>query len=84
MKKWKSRKLWVALAGMAAGLAVALGVSQNTVAAVLGAVTAGSSAVSYILSEGRVDAAAVHFAAEQAERAAAAVAEELDKTEADA
>lgn len=84
MKKWKSRKLWVALAGMAAGLAVALGVSQSTVAAVVGAVTAASSAVSYILTEGRVDAAAVRLAAERAELAAAAVAGELEKPEAEA
>lgn len=84
ISKWKSRKLWMAVAGMVAGLAVALGVSQSTVAAVAGAVTAACSAVSYILSEGRVDAAAVRFAAEQAERAASAVKAEAEKDGADA
>ena len=46
-------------AGVATGLAMVFGVDETTVSTVAGAVTTVASVVSYIMSEGMVDAAAV-------------------------
>ena len=48
-----------ALAGVATGLAMVFGVDETTISTVAGAVTTVASVVSYIMSEGMVDAAAV-------------------------
>ncbi len=58
LQKLKSRKLWLALGGMCAGIALAFGVNGSDLQTVAGAVTTLASAVAYILAEGRVDAAA--------------------------
>lgn len=57
--KLKSRKLWLALGGMFAGIALAFGVDGGELGTVAGAVTTVASVVAYILTEGRVDLAAV-------------------------
>lgn len=59
LKKLTSRKFLAALAGVATGLAMVFGVDETTVSTVAGAVTTVASVVSYIMSEGMVDAAAV-------------------------
>lgn len=59
LKKLTSRKFLVALAGVATGLAMVFGVDETTISTVAGAVTTVASVVSYIMSEGMVDAAAV-------------------------
>ena len=59
LRKITSRKFLAALAGVATGLAMVFGVDENTISTVAGAVTTVASVVSYILSEGMVDAAAV-------------------------
>ena len=59
LKKLTSRKFLAALAGVATGLAMVFGVDETTISTVAGAVTTGASVVSYIMSEGMVDAAAV-------------------------
>ena len=59
LKKLTSRKFLAALAGVATGLAMVLGVDETTISTVAGAVTTVASVVSYIMSEGMVDAAAV-------------------------
>ena len=59
LKKLTSRKLLAALAGVATGLAMVFGVDETTISTVAGAVTTVASVVSYIMSEGMVDAAAV-------------------------
>ena len=59
LKKITSRKFLAALAGVATGLAMVFGVDENTISTVAGAVTTVASVVSYIMSEGMVDAAAV-------------------------
>ena len=59
LKKLTSRKFLAALAGVATGLAMAFGVDETTISTVAGAVTTVASVVSYIMSEGMVDAAAV-------------------------
>ncbi|MEI3078106.1 MAG: hypothetical protein V8T00_01935 [Oscillospiraceae bacterium] len=58
-KKLTSRKFLAALAGVATGLAMVFGVEETTISTVAGAVTTVASVVSYIMSEGMVDAAAV-------------------------
>ena len=58
-QKLKSTKLWCTAAGVATGIYVALGGQAGDVQTVAGAVTALVSLVTYIIAEGRVDAAAV-------------------------
>ena len=57
LEKLRSTKLWCALAGIVLGAALALGVDGAVLEKVLGAVTALVSAVTYIVTEGAVDAA---------------------------
>ena len=59
LRKLSSRKLWMALAGIATGIAMALGADASEVSEVAGAVTAVVSVVTYIVVEGRVDAESV-------------------------
>ena len=59
LKKLSSRKLWLAIAGVATGIAVALGVDAGDLSTVTGAVTAVISVVVYIVTEGKIDAESV-------------------------
>ena len=59
IRKLTSRKLWMALAGVVTGIALALGAESSDVETVAGAVTALASAVTYIITEGQVDAESV-------------------------
>lgn len=65
MKKidWKaklsSRKLWAAVAGLAAGLALVFGLDEEIISTVAGAVVSAASIIVYIMTEGKVDAAAM-------------------------
>lgn len=59
IRKLSSRKLWMAIAGVATGIAMALGADASEVATIAGAVTALVSAVTYIVVEGKVDAESV-------------------------
>ena len=63
-EKFKSRKLWLAILNAAAGIAIALGADNNIVQIALGAGLALFSAVSYIVVEGKVDAAAVDLSSD--------------------
>lgn len=58
-RKLTSRKLRAAVAGIAAGLAMVFGLDEGTISSVAGAVVSVASVVTYILTEGKVDAAAV-------------------------
>jgi len=64
-QKLSSRKLWAAVAGLVAGLAMVFGLDENTITGVAGAVVSVASVVTYIITEGRVDAAAVRNAVEE-------------------
>ena len=64
-RKLGSRKLWAAAAGIAAGLAMVFGLDEGTISSVAGAVVSAASVVSYIITEGRVDAQGVKKAAEE-------------------
>ena len=59
IRKITSRKFLAALAGVATGLAMVFGVDETAISTVAGAVTTVASVVSYIMSVGMVDAAAV-------------------------
>ena len=59
LRKLASRKLWMALAGVATGVAMLLGIEGSEISTVAGAVTAVASVITYIVTEGKVDAAAV-------------------------
>ena len=59
LRKLSSRKLWMAIAGVATGIAMALGVESAEIGTVAGAVTALVSVVTYIYVEGKVDAEGV-------------------------
>lgn len=69
LRKLSSRKLWTALAGTAAGLALAFGLDQEAVASVGGAVVSVASVVTYIVTEGRIDAEGVKKAIEDVQEA---------------
>ena len=63
-QKLTSRKLWAALAGLVSGLAIVFGLDESVMTQVTGAVVSVASVVAYIVTEGKVDAAAVGQAAE--------------------
>ncbi len=57
LKKLASRKLWVALCGLAVGIAAAFGIEENDYAQIAGVVTSAISVISYIFGEAEIDAA---------------------------
>lgn len=76
--KLSSRKLWTALAGIAAGLALAFGLDQEAVASTAGAVVSVVSVVTYIVTEGRIDAEGVKKSIEDTQ----AAVEDIEEVEA--
>ena len=69
IQKLTSRKLWLAIAGMATGVAMVLGVDGGDITNVAGAITAVASVITYIVTEGKIDAEAVKNAIESADKA---------------
>lgn len=67
-EKLKSRKLWIAIIGAAAGIAIAYGADENIVQAISGAAVTLVSIISYIWVEGKIDAAAVDQTADFAKQ----------------
>ena len=57
--KLKSRKLWLAIAGVATGIAIAFGVDAGDISTVSGAILSVISVVTYIVTEGKIDAEGV-------------------------
>ena len=78
LKKFKSRKLWVAVIGVLMGVAMIFGVDPNVAETVSGAVVAVVSVVAYIVTEGKSDAAAVGDAAQKVQDAVDAVTGQED------
>ena len=64
-QKLSSRKLWAAIAGVVTGLAMVFGLDEGTINTVAGAVVSVISVVTYITTEGKIDAAAVSDAAQK-------------------
>ena len=56
-RKLTSRKLWVAVAGFAAGLIIAFGGNQDTADTVSGCIMSGAAVVGYVIGEGLADGA---------------------------
>ena len=75
-QKLTSRKLWAAIVGVITGLAMVFGLDEGVITNVSGAVVSAASIVVYIYAEGKVDAAAVGQAAEEAQDASEAVKDE--------
>ena len=75
VRKFASRKLLTALAGVIAGLAMAFGLDQEAMTSTAGAVVSLVSVVSYIITEGRIDAAGVQTAVENTQQAVEEVSE---------
>lgn len=69
IRKLSSRKLWLALSGVAAGIAMALGVEVSDIQVVAGAITAIGSVITYIVTEGKIDAERVKVAIEETQKA---------------
>jgi len=59
LQKLTSRKLWMAIAGIATGVSIALGADATEVETIAGAITTLISALAYIIVEGKVDAESV-------------------------
>lgn len=73
LNKLKSRKLWAAMVGVIVGVAMMFGIDPNVAETVSGAVISVVSVVTYIITEGRIDAAAVGDAAQKVQDAMDAV-----------
>lgn len=56
-RKLTSRKLWMSIAGFAAGLVILGNGSQETADKISGAVLSGAAVIGYVLGEGLSDAA---------------------------
>ncbi len=72
-RKLSSRKLWAAVAGVVTGLAMVFGLDEGVITSVAGAVVSVASVLTYIITEGKVDAAAVKNAVESVQGAVEAV-----------
>ncbi len=69
IKKLSSRKLWTAIFGVMSGLSIVFGVDQSAAATISGAVVAVISVVTYIVTEGKLDAASVADAIKKVQQA---------------
>lgn len=78
LNKLKSRKLWAAVGGVLIGVLMIFGIDPSVIETVSGAVVAVVSVVAYIITEGRIDAAAVGDAAQKVQDAMDAVAAHED------
>ena len=64
-RKLSSRKLCAAIAGIVTGLAMVFKLDESTISSVAGAVVSVASVVTYIITEGKVDAENVKKAVEK-------------------
>ena len=76
VSKLTSRKLWMAIAGVVTGIAMALGADTGDIGEVAGAVTTLISVVVYIVVEGKVDAESVKNAITEAQEAIEVIGDE--------
>ena len=59
LEKFKSRKFLTCIAGIVMGVCMVFGLDEGTVNTIAGAILAVVSAVTYIYTEGKIDAVAV-------------------------
>ena len=69
IRKLTSRKLWLAIAGVTTGIAMILGVDGSDITSIAGAVTALASVITYIITEGKIDAESVKTAVDNTQSA---------------
>ena len=74
--KLTSRKLWAAVAGLVAGLAMVFGLDENTINTVAGAIVSVASVITYIVTEGKVDAEGVKNAVESVQEVVEVIQDE--------
>lgn len=74
-QKLSSRKLWAAIVGVIIGIATIFGLDGNVINTVAGAVMSLVSLVSYIYTEGKIDAARVSSTVTQVQDAIESVTE---------
>lgn len=75
LEKLSSRKLWLAIAGVATGIYIAIGGDASDISTVIGALTAVVPSVVYIITEGKIDADAVSAAVEIVQETTAVITE---------
>lgn len=63
-RKLASRKLWVAVAGFAAGLVIAFGGGEDSAETVSGCIMSGAAVAAYIIGEGFADGSGASSAKE--------------------
>lgn len=78
VRKLSSRKLWAAVAGVVAGLAMVFGLDETVITTVAGAVVSVMSIVTYIVTEGKIDAEGVKNAIENIQDATEVLEGEMD------
>lgn len=76
--KLSSRKLWAAVAGIVTGLAMVFGLDGDVISSVAGAVVSVASVVTYIVTEGKIDAAAVKQTIEKVQEAKEEIADSIE------
>lgn len=76
--KLSSRKLWAAAAGIVTGLAMVFRLDEDTISSIAGAVVSVASVVTYIITEGKVDAENVKKTAAEVEQLSPAAQLEQD------
>ena len=69
VRKLSSRKLWAAVAGVVAGLAMVFGLDETVISTVAGAVVSIMSVITYIVTEGKIDAESIKNAIENVQDA---------------
>lgn len=70
LRKLSSRKMWAAVVGTAAGLAMVFGLDESIISTTAGAVVSLVSVVTYIITEGKVDAESIKNAVKAVQDAA--------------
>ena len=78
VRKLSSRKLWAAVAGVVAGLAMVFGLDETVITTVAGAVVSVMSIVTYIVTEGKIDTEGVKNAIENIQDATEVLEGEMD------
>lgn len=78
--KITSRKFLAAIAGLVTGLAMVFGLDESIISQVSGAVVSVASVIAYIITEGKIDAAAVGQAAEDVAEAVDSVMNSITTT----
>lgn len=58
-EKLTSRKFWAMIVGVVLGVGIAFGLDEGTITTIAGSVTSIVSLLTYIVVEGKIDAAAV-------------------------